>query len=182
MNHELKEREKERISFRAILTTYQVASEGFLDDDGGLDLALLAAVARPHLRQQLPGCDGGHGGGPAAGVSHAVPRLREAPPPPLRRRRRAQPETTAAGARGGVVCLAIPVRFLLAAGEHLPEPSHRAAHVPRSCCRNGRMRQKEKQALNGWMQMQGSNETTETELVLQRGNSREINSGFLESY
>lgn len=44
------------------------------------------------------------------------------------------------------------------------------------------MRQKEKQALNGWMQMQGSNETTETELVLQRGNSREINSGFLESY
>jgi hypothetical protein len=85
------------------------------------------------------------------------------------------------------VCLAIPVRFLLAAGEHLPEPSHRAAHVPRSCCRNGRMRQKEKQALNGWMQMQGrnwlgSNETTETELVLQRGNSREINSGFLESY
>ena len=48
------------------------------------------------------------------------------------------------------------------------------------------MRQKEKQALNGWMQggrnWFGSNETTETELVLQRGNSREINSGFLESY
>uniref|UniRef100_A0A0A9F0Y5 Uncharacterized protein n=1 Tax=Arundo donax TaxID=35708 RepID=A0A0A9F0Y5_ARUDO len=98
----------------------QVASEGLLDHDGGLHLALLAAVARPHLRQ-LSGGDGGHRGPPAS-ISHAVPRLREAPPPLLHWR-----YDTTAGARGITQLLAIPVPFLLA-GEHLLEPRHCAAH------------------------------------------------------
>jgi hypothetical protein len=106
--------------------THQVASEGLLDDGGGLHLALQAAAARAHLRQ-LPGGDGG----PPGGARHAAPRLGEAPPP-LLRCRRAQPVVTAtagAGARG-IARLANPVRrFLLAAaGEHLLEPPHRAPH------------------------------------------------------
>ena len=99
--------------------TYQVASEGLLDHDDGVHFSLLAAVARPHLRQ-LPGGDGGHRRPPTA-ISHAVPRLREAPPPLLYR----WPDDTA-GARG-MVLLVIPDPFLLAS-EHLLEPPHCAAH------------------------------------------------------
>jgi hypothetical protein len=122
-HHQHKERTK---AFR--LPTYQVSSEGLLDDDGGGGHALLAAAARAHLRQ-LPGGDGGP---PGAAVSHAVPRLGEAPPPLLRGRQ--------GGARG-VLRLAIPVPLVLAAGEHLLEPPHRAAHgvvfVELHCFRNG---------------------------------------------
>ena len=119
VNHE----HEEPVWFAA---TYQVPSEGLLDDDGGLRLALQAAVARPHLRQ-LPGGDGGHRGPPAA-VCHAVPRLREAPPPLLHRRR---PEAEAAASARGIVLLLGPLSssFLVPASTFL---SHLIAR-PMAC-------------------------------------------------